>query len=104
MAKHDETVPKEMSALLEKQVKLTAQRLFDTRKKMKEIIGPRPFMGEEIDSDAAFGKYNQMRNDPQAWVQLLQGVVRYRDGRVLLPNELIEATRKFEKRAREGEL
>lgn len=88
----------------EEEVKMAAQELYRNRVKTREAWGKRPFMGEELDSDAAFGKYLQVRNNVQGWMQILQSAVRVKqDGRILLPRELVEATREYEARLKEGE-
>ena len=88
----------------EEVVKLAAQELYRKRRETREAAGKRPFLGEEYDSDAAFGKYLQVRNSVQGWLQLLQSAARVKeDGRVLLPNELVAATKEFEARLSEGE-
>lgn len=88
----------------EEVVKLAAQDLYRRRKETREAAGKRPFMGEELDSDAAFGKYLQVRNNVQGWLQVLQSAARVKeDGRVLLPNDLVKATKEYEARLSEGE-
>lgn len=83
---------------------MAAQELYRKRVETREAAGKRPFMGEETDSDAAFGKYLQVRNSVQGWLQILQPVARVKeDGRVLLPNDLVKATREYEARLSEGE-
>jgi hypothetical protein len=88
----------------EEVVKMAAQELYRKRVETRKAGGKRPFMGEEFDSDAAFGKYLQVRNNVQGWLEILQSSARVKeDGRVLLPNELVEATKEYEARLSEGE-
>ncbi len=84
-------------------VDLAAKRLFDRRKKIKEVIGARPYRGLPVSEDEVIGRYNVIRHDPEAMTNLLMENAKVKpDGRVLLPTELVSKMIKAEQKLRLG--
>jgi len=53
----------------------------------------------------ALARYAQIRHNQPGWTELLLSVAKVKeDGRVLLPKELVETTKRFEARLKEGEV
>lgn len=105
MTEKTETAPTELADRLEQTVKGAAKLMFDTRRKLREAAGTRSFLGGTVDEDEAFARYAQIRHNLIGWTELLRSVAKVtEDGRVLLPKELVETTKKFETRLREGEV
>lgn len=99
-----EEIPTDLAGRLEMEVTGAAKALFGVRRKLREAAGKRSFLGEAMDDDEALARYAQIRHNQQGWTELLLSVARIKeDGRVLLPKELVETTKKFETRLREGE-
>lgn len=96
-------VPKMKGDQLGLVAKLVAQRLNDKINKAKEVVGPKPFLGEELSEDELFDRYNQIRHDVQGWTDLLPSVSKVNEnGAVLLRKDFVEQVKAFERRNREG--
>lgn len=105
MAGKTETAPAELADRLEQTVKGAAKLMLETSRSLREAAGPRPFLGEEVGSDKALGRYAQIRHDVQGWTKVLRSVAKIKeDGRVLLPKELVKTIKEFETQLREGEI
>jgi hypothetical protein len=96
--------PPALADHLEAGVRGAAQAMVRKRREMRKAAGVRPFGGKAITEDESFAEYLKIRHNLIGWQDMLRSVARVKeDGRVLLPKELVEATRKYETRIREGE-
>lgn len=95
---------KSKADILEAAVNNLAVRLYEHRNRMLKDLGPRPFLGQPLDSLDAFNEYLALRHNPQGWRDALNGTARVQeDGRVLVPQVFIDKVAEFEKKLREGD-
>ena len=96
-------VPIDLADRWELIVSEAAKRLFEKRKKIKQAIGPRPYKGLPVSETELLGRYRQIRNDPGALTNVLAENVKIaRDGRTLLPKDLVSKLIDLETKIQEG--
>lgn len=97
--------PATSSDRMEKVAKDAAQKLFNTRKKLLEGIGERPFKGLPVDQHERLARYQTVRDDPVEMTNLLRENVRVKeDGRVLIRKGLVQTMLQMEGELRGGTL
>lgn len=85
--------------------KEAGKRLYQKRADMKKAIGDRPYLGTALTPEQRMGKYNEMRNDPDAWYDFLKEHVRVKpDGKILMPKGMMKELQDMETQLREGTL
>lgn len=96
-------VPIDLADRWELIVREAANRLFEKRKKIKQAIGPRPYKGLPVSENELMGRYRQIRNDPEALTNMLTENIKIaRNGRALLPKDLVSKLIDLETKIREG--
>lgn len=103
--KTEKDIPAGLADKWEKMRDLAAGRLFEKRKKIKEIIGARPYRGLPVSEKDLLSRFSQIWHDSQALLQVTLENAKFKpDGRVLLPKAFLEALRNMTKKLREGGL
>jgi len=96
-------IPIDLADRWELIVREAAKRLFEKRKKIKQAIGPRPYRGLPVSETELLGRYRQIRNDPAAFTNVLAENIKIaKDGRTLLPKDLVSKLVNLETKIREG--
>ena len=84
---------------MEKVTQLVAEKLFERRKNLLKSVGPRPFLGSEVDAEDSFTQYSMVRHNKELWKSVLLNAIREKnDGAMLVPKELVAAVKEFESR------
>lgn len=90
-------IPANLADRWELLVDEAAKRLNNKRKQIKEAIGSRPYKGMPVDENELRRRWMEIRRDPNAIFEVFAENVRFtKDGRALLPNELVNAIYKGE--------
>lgn len=99
------TDPASPAERLENKAKLLADRMYERRKELVGAVGDRPYKGQPVSDDAKKARLGMIREDKDAWAQILMTVGRPKpDGRFLLPKKLVEEITKFEGERKQGTL
>ncbi len=95
-------IPKEIADDWENIVEAFHGRLVEQRKQFKQRTGTKPFKGEEVSQEQKMIQVSQMEQSD--WEQVFQkhGIIK-EDGRLLLPNEMLQQTREVQKVLKRGE-
>ncbi len=84
-------VPKDLADRWELLTRVTSERLFEGRRKIKEAIGQRPYKGFPVAKGDLAERWAQIAHDQDALVELFQENAKFKeDGTILIPKELLK--------------
>ena len=84
-------IPTDLADRWELLTKIASENLYRLHQNIGRAIGKRPYQGLPISEKERAGRWAQIVEDPQAIAELLHSNAKYTvDGRVLVPNELLD--------------
>ena len=84
-------IPTDLADRWELLVKTASENLYVLHQNISRAIGKRPYRGLPTSEKERAGRWAQIAEDPQALAELLHSNAKYTvDGRVLVPNELLD--------------
>lgn len=97
--------PKNIAERLELTSSELARRLFARRQAVRGSIDGQPYRGVEMSDEDRLGRYTEVRDDVDAWLELMNQNFRVKsDGRVLVRKGMMQEIETMEKTLREGVL
>jgi len=90
---------------MEVTAKELARRLFEHKQSIRTALGGRPYKGAPLSKQDQISRYTEVRNDPQAWLDLMKQNFKVKeDGHILAPKGMLKEFGAMEKTLREGVL
>ena len=84
-------IPTDLADRWDLLVKTASENLYQLHQNIGKAIGKRPYQGLPISEKERTSRWAQIVSDPQAIAELLHSNAKYTvDGRVLVPNELLD--------------
>lgn len=95
--KNDNIVPSGLADRWELLVEEAAKRLKHKRDEIRKTIGPRPYRGLPVNDTELRSRWFEIRKNPEALFDVFSENVRFtKEGKALLPKELVNKIYEFE--------